>query len=289
MKNFYLVMAHNSLLVFDIETIPDVDVCSNLFGKKFDSVDDARKALTDYHLEITNGNNPFIRQLMHKVVCISYLYAEIERIDSYKERFVIKKLETEGEVNSSERDIVKGFLDRICKVRPRLVTFNGRMFDMPVIKYRAMIHKIQSEFLYKSGDKWNNYMQRYSVDWHCDLCEVLSDFGASAKVKLNEVCSVFGLPGKIGVSGADVTSLYDEGKIESIRDYCECDVLNTYLVYLRMMNHQGKIASYDESAEQIKSSLKKSKKNHILEFYKNWEEAESNYKLGNNHSLLDLI
>ncbi|CAD6996579.1 unnamed protein product [Ceratitis capitata] len=80
---------------------------------------------------------------------------------------------------------------------------------MPVLKYRAMVHGIQAEYFYKAGDKWNSYNQRYSSDWHCDLLESLSDFGASAKVKMNEVCAVLNLPGKTGVDGSQVMDLYD--------------------------------------------------------------------------------
>ena len=71
--------------------------------------------------------------------------------------------------------------------------------------------------------------------------EQLSDYGASARVKLNEVCLVFGLSGKFGVDGSKVSQMIDQGKIQGVRDYCETDVLNTYLVYLRFMMHQGRI------------------------------------------------
>ncbi len=51
--------------------------------------------------------------------------------------------------------------------------------------------------------------------------------------RLDEVCVLLGLPGKLGVDGSLVEGMYEEGRIEEIRDDCELDVLNTYLVYLR--------------------------------------------------------
>jgi predicted PolB exonuclease-like 3'-5' exonuclease len=61
------------------------------------------------------------------------------------------------------------------------------------------------------------------------------------RAKLNEVCSVFGLPRKFGINGSKVSKMIYQGKVEEVRDYCETDVLNTNLVYLRLMMHRGGI------------------------------------------------
>lgn len=266
----------NSLVVFDIETIPDVSACDSLIGKIDGDVQQKREALTKYHLEITDGQNPFLRQPFHQVVVISFLFADIVRSGGY-ETFVLKEIRSGGKLDSSEEELIKGFFEYISKTKPRLVSFNGRTFDLPVLKYRAMKYGVQAEYLYKSGDKWNNYMQRYSVDWHCDLLEVLSDFGASARVKMNEVCSILRLPGKIGTDGGQVASLYDNGKIQEIRDYCETDVINTYLIYLKLMQHQGRIttAGYDKNIDELLLYLENSQKNHLLKFKEEWIAAES--------------
>ena len=90
-----------------------------------------------------------------------------------------------------------------------------------------MVHGVSVSWLYGAGDKWNSYQSRYSTDWHCDLLDVLSDYGASARVSLHEVSAVLGLPGKFGISGSQVAGPVDEGRIEDIRHYCETDVLMT--------------------------------------------------------------
>jgi predicted PolB exonuclease-like 3'-5' exonuclease len=72
-----------------------------------------------------------------------------------------------------------------------------------------MAHGINSPWLHQAGDRWNSYSSRYSADWHCDLIEQLSYYGASARVKLNEVCSIFGLPGKFGVDGSKVSEMIE--------------------------------------------------------------------------------
>ncbi|WP_168464559.1 3'-5' exonuclease [Wolbachia endosymbiont of Ctenocephalides felis wCfeT] len=263
----------NSLLVFDIETIPDVDSCTNLLNiSNNTSVEERREALTKYHLEITSGQNPFLRQPFHQVVVISFLLCNISHKNGY-EVFTLQEIRSGGTLGSNEKELVRGFFNYMSEKKPRLVSFNGRTFDMPVLKYRAMVHGIQAEYLHKAGDKWNSYNQRYSSDWHCDLLESLSDFGASARVKMNEVCAAFSLPGKIGVDGSQVTSLYDSGKLQEIRDYCETDVVNTYLIYLRFMYHQGRITagSYNKNIEEL--LLECEKKEHLKKFKKEWEAA----------------
>lgn len=148
---------------------------------------------------------------------------------------------------------------------------------MPVLKYRAMKYGISAPNFYNIGNKFENYNHRYSLHMHCDLIDALSDFGLSAKIKLNEVCSVLDYPGKFGVSGGDVSKMYDEGQKVEIRNYCEGDVLNTYLVYLRYMLHLGKITlkSYNQAIEDILVYIDKTKIPHLLEFKASWHKVNN--------------
>ena len=239
----------DSLLVFDIETIPDTDVCPNLTGFSDPDIESRRRELAEYHLQITDGKNDFLRQPFHKVIVISCLKAEIKRLGGNREQYKFQHLDVSK--THDERELIEQFFKYFAKIRPRIVSFNGRTFDLPVLKYRAMVYGIVVDYLYNSGDKWNNYMQRYQLDWHCDLLEALSDFGASARIKMNEVSSVFGLPGKFDVHGSQVVTMYDDGKIDEIRDYCKTDVLNTYLIYLRYMHHRGNLVNYNSCIDDL--------------------------------------
>lgn len=269
-------MQHQNLFVFDIETVPDVDAVPNLTG--FDDADVAarRRELERYHLEITDGKNPFPRQPFHKVVAISFLEAEIER-DGDTEAYLLRELRSGGEAGFDEKQLLEGFFSYFQRLKPRLVSFNGRGFDLPVLKYRAMVHGVSAPWLYRAGDKWNSYTQRYSADWHCDLLDVLSDHGASARVKLNEVSAVMGFPGKFGVSGADVAGMVDDGRIEDVRHYCETDVLNTYLVYLRLMLHKGtvRLDGYNRAIADIVSLIESegAERPYLNEFMEAWGRA----------------
>ena len=264
---------HNSILVFDIETIPDDSCCENLTGEKPNDINEAREKLIQYHLEITDGKNSFLRQPFHKIVAISFLLCDVVSKNGY-ETYDLVELRSGGTIDSKEYDLISGFFSFIEKHKPRLISFNGRTFDIPVLKYRAMMHLIQSRYFYLSGDKWNNYNQRYSSDWHCDLLEVLSDYGASARVKMHEVCAILGIPGKFGLDGSKVLSMHDEGKVKQIRDYCETDVINTYIIYLRFMHHTGRISmkSYDYAIEKLVDYLYNESKDrpHLQEFLRAW-------------------
>lgn len=249
-------MQHQSLFVFDIETIPDESAAINLLGLPENaSKEEKRNALKKYHLDISG--NEFLRQPFHKVVVISFLEADIVR-ENGQERYILQNIKSGGNIDSNEEELVKGFFSYLKKKSPRFVTFNGRTFDFPVLKYRAMKYGISASWLYKTGDKWNNYNQKYSLDWHCDLLDAFCEFGASARVKMNEVCSILNLPGKDGIDGSKVMDYYDSGRLEEIRNYCESDVVNTYMLYLNYQHFTGNISSnnFIEAKEDLINYIK---------------------------------
>jgi predicted PolB exonuclease-like 3'-5' exonuclease len=233
---------HNRLFVFDIETIPDDALAERLTGKPAATVAERRALLQAYHLDITDGKSDFLRQPFHKVVAISFLEAHIERIDGYEE-YTLTDIRSGGMMDASEKELLKGFFAHVDKVKPRLVSFNGRTFDLPVLKLRAMKHGIAAPFYHQAGDKWANYGSRYDTNWHCDLLEALSDFGAAARFRMHELCVAMGIPGKLGTDGGDVMAMYDAGQLAAIRQYCETDVASTFLLYLAYQHHRGVITT----------------------------------------------
>lgn len=267
-------MQHQNLFVFDIETIPDLNSAKNLLDLPNASRDELREGLVKYHLDLTDQKNSFLRQPFHQIVSISFLEAEIVRDFSGQEFYRIIDIRSGGDLKSSEADLVRGFFTHLKKNFSRLVSFNGKGFDLPVLKYAAMKHEVEASWLYKKGDKWNNYSQRYSLDWHCDLADAFSDFGTSARVKMNELCAAFNLPGKIGVDGSQVTTMFDDGKLQEIRDYCETDVINTYLLYLVYQHHNGSLSkdSLVKCKEELREFLQKKadQKSNFREFLSAW-------------------
>src|SRR5690606_28573625 len=119
--------------------------------------------------------------------------------------------------------------------------------------------------------RWNNYLNRYH-ERHLDLMDVLAGYSGRANAPLDKIASLLGFPGKMGMSGDKVWSYYQAGKISDIRNYCETDVLNTYLVYLRFQQLRGKLFAEQLSAEYnlIHNSLAATGKPHLNEFLSAW-------------------
>ncbi len=258
---------HKKLLVFDIETVADTKAAANLLNIQGDSLY-LREKLEEYHLEITGGKNSFIRQLFHRITAISFMEADIEYLDDKTERYYINELRSGGRNQSPEKELVEGFFHFFTQLKPRLVTFNGKTFDMPVLKYRAMKYGVQAKWLFSSGDKWSNYNSKYSNEWHCDLLEVLSDYGTSARIRMSEICALLNIPCKLDCDGSSVQQLFDDNLIDDIRDYCELDVVNTYLLYLRYQQFCGKVTTenYNIMLEELIAYLKSQQKQHFNKF-----------------------
>ncbi len=229
------------VIVFDIETVPDASAARRLLGGDALTDAEARDALEDYFLEKTGGKNTFPRQPFHQVVAISYAHLLYEPGEAGPE-MVIRRIASGGKPKSSERELLEGFFGLIEKRAPRLVSFNGRGFDAPVLKYRGMAHQIACPRWFSEGDRWNSYDARYSNEYHLDLMEVFSDYGASARCSMHEVATVFGIPGKLDTAGDDVRGLFEAGKIEAIRNYCETDVCTTLLLFLRWQLFNGALS-----------------------------------------------
>jgi predicted PolB exonuclease-like 3'-5' exonuclease len=120
--------------------------------------------------------------------------------------------------------------------------------------------------------RYNNYLNRYH--WrHIDLMDVLSGFQPRARVSLANTACLLGLPGKMGFSGAQVWDAYLAGDLAGIRRYCETDVLNTYLIYLRFELMRGRFSPerYAEEVERVKALLRAGKEPHHAEFLGAWE------------------
>jgi len=275
------------LFIFDIETVPDPVAGGRLLGMEGASRAEIGEALRAYHLERTNGTSDFLRQPFWEVIAISYAYVEVEgspvpwgRDTVWEDcRYHLRGVQSVGSEESTEEELVRSFfhfLDRKIADdrRPCLVSWNGRGFDLPVLRYRAMLHRIPAAGLFRAGDRWNNYGSRYSLDWHCDLQEATSDFGAAARCRMNEVAALVGAPGKLGVDGSQVESLHAAQHLAAIRDYCETDVLNTYLIYLRwacltgLTPPEGLAAALDELAAYL--TVEGEGRPHLAEFLAAW-------------------
>ena len=94
-----------------------------------------------------------------------------------------------------------------------------------------------------------------------------------ARASLADVASLLGLPGKLGFSGAEVWEAFLAGEIVKIRRYCETDVLNTYLIYLRFELMRGRLSRerHAEELQRLKGCLRGGQEPHFAGFLQAWE------------------
>jgi predicted PolB exonuclease-like 3'-5' exonuclease len=181
-----------------------------------------------------------------------------------------------GDVDSSEKEMLKRFYEGLERYNPTIVSWNGGGFDLPVMHYRSLLHGVNAQHYWQMGDddtsfRYNNYISRFH--WrHIDLMDVLAGFQMRANAKLDHIATMLGFPGKLGMDGSKVCDTFLNGKVEEIRNYCETDVLNTYLVFLRFELMRGKIyeKEYERRCEQVRDYLSESGEDHLEEFLKAW-------------------
>lgn len=259
-----------NVLVFDIETIPDVATGRRLHGLDGLSDADVARVLAMKRREQT-GDSEFLRHHLHRIVAIS---AVLRRADSVR-------VWSLGEPTSDEAELIRRFYDGIEKYTPTLVTWNGCTFDLPVLHYRALKHGIAAPRYWEMGGedqsfRFNNYLNRFH-ERHTDLMDVLSNYQARSSAPLDEIAVLLGFPGKMGMSGAQVWEQFQAGKIEDIRNYCETDVLNTYLVYLRYELMRGNLdeSGWARETELLRSVLRATNKPHLNDFLALWDAPRS--------------
>jgi len=263
---FALEFIDMNIFTFDIETIPDIENGRKILDLANDLADKEVAEIMFARQREKNGSD-FLPLHLHKIAAIS----------AALKTPTIFKVWSLGEIESDEKEILQRFFNGIEKYTPTLVTWNGSSFDLPVIHYRALLHGVAAPRYWETGNedqtfRWNNYLNRYHYR-HTDVMDVLAAYQSRAKAPLDQIALMLGLPGKMGMDGSKVWENYLKGDVAGIRNYCETDVLNTYLVYLRFSLIQGKIneEEYQKYCQETREYLQNSTQPHLIEFAKAWK------------------
>ncbi|MCW8856537.1 MAG: 3'-5' exonuclease [Kangiella sp.] len=253
-----------NIFVFDIETIPDIETGRLL--NEFEGLSDEDVVTAMEHLRYQQTGNTFQPLYLQKVVAISAVFRHGDKLTVW----------SLGDEQADEKEIIQRFFDGIDRFTPTIVSWNGSGFDLPVLHYRAMKHNIAAPKYWDTGEmdsqfKWNNYISRYHSR-HLDLMDVIASYNPRANAPLDKIASMLGYPGKMGMSGAKVWETFHQGNLKAIRDYCETDVLNTYLVYLRFEVMRGNLSQQELEAEEqkLKEYLASENQPHFTEFLEAW-------------------
>lgn len=255
-----------NVFVFDIETIPDIASGRRLHDLNGLNDDDVAKAMFKLRREQT-GDSDFLRLHLQRIVAISVVLRSKDSL----------KVWSLGDAESNEKELLERFFAGIEKYTPTLVSWNGGGFDLPVLHYRALLHGVAAPRYWESGDyeqtfRYNNYLNRFHYR-HTDLMDVLAGYQMRANAPLDEIAIMLGLPGKMGMGGGQVWPCFQRGEINAIRNYCETDVLNTYLIYLRFELIRGKLTTseYSHECQYLRDILQKDNKPHFDEFLHAWQ------------------
>jgi 3'-5' exonuclease len=241
-------MPEQTVLVFDLESIPDLDAAARMLGLGNAAEAEVREAIGD----------SFPKHPLHRIAVIGALVATRQpegwRVDALGAPHIEER---------SEAKLISDFVEKIGQLRPQLISFNGHSFDLPVLRYRAMVNRVSA-----AGLQVRQYFHRYTDD-ALDLCDVLGSYVPGGKVKLDEVSKILGLSGKPeGIDGSKVEEMVRAGQIEEVAHYCESDVLTTFRVWLVYELFRGAITKeqLEWSEERVRDfvTARKSSNTHLL-------------------------
>ena len=254
-------------LVFDIETVPDVELGRRVLG--IQGLSDAEVAKAMYTVRRQRTGSDFLPLEQHRVVAISCVLRSRTQLQVW----------SLGDLHSDEAELITRFFEGIERYSPELVSWNGSGFDLPVLHYRALRAGVRAPRYWETGDedgsfRYNNYLSRFH--WrHLDLMDVLSGFQGRGRASLEDMAALLGLPGKLGLRGDRVWDTVQAGQLGAVRDYCEIDTLNTFLVLLRFDLFRGRLDAqgYGQELERLRAFLGASAQLHLREFLAAWERS----------------
>jgi len=254
------------ILVFDIETVPDVAGLRRVHGVAPELADDAVLDWITQQRRAQTGSD-FLPLLYHKVVAIACALRDGGNF----------RIASVGSPEDDEPELIRRFYDLIDKHTPQLVSWNGGGFDLPVLNHRALIHGVTAAKFWDWGDddrefKWNSYLGRYHTR-HLDVMDVMAMYQPRAYAGLDAMARLCGFPGKLGMDGSAVHAAVRAGKLDDVRRYCETDVMNTYLVYQRFRLLRGELTAgeYAKEISLAREKIAAANAPHWQEFIAAWD------------------
>ncbi|MDP4836281.1 MAG: 3'-5' exonuclease [Burkholderiales bacterium] len=252
-------------LVFDLETIPDVEGLRRLYGWG-PEVQDAEVAQRAFAARKELTGSDFLPLHLQRVAVVGCVFRD-------DQGFRVRCL---GQADDPEHVLLSGFFKTIERYTPKLVSWNGNGFDLPVLHYRSLIHGVVAPRYWDTGDddrefRYNNYLSRYHTR-HVDLMDVLAKHNGRGNAPLDDLAKLCGFPGKLGMDGSQVWQAWTQGQAQEVRAYCETDVVNTWLVYCRFRLLRGELdaASYEAEIALVRETLEQSTEPHWKQYLEAW-------------------
>ena len=258
-----------NVLAFDIETIPDIEGGRKLYG--LEGLDDQDVARVMFNKRREKTGSEILPAHLQKVIAISVVRRSAE--GEQPAAISVRSLGTE---RSQEKEILAEFFALVDNQIPVLVSWDSTGFDLAVINHRGLIHSVPAgRYWDKEPDdpeSVQNNGTRQNYARHMDLVDILAGNRKGTSAPLHEIAVLMGFPGKTDMSGSMVWDQYLAGQVIDIRNYCETDALNTYLVYLRWQQVKGLLSDEELNREfdRVKSALEDGPR-HLQSFLAAWE------------------
>lgn len=256
-------------LVFDLETIPDAAGLRRLNPQWDSGLDDTQVIELALAARRESHGTDFLPLHLHKIAVIGCVFRD-------STGFRVKTL---GNADDPESALISGFFKTIERYTPQVISWNGSGFDFPVLHYRSLILGVPAPRYWDMGEddrefKFNNYINRYH-NRHIDLMDVLAKYNGRANAPLDELAKLCGFPGKLGMDGGQVWQAWSQGQQESVRAYCETDVVNTWLVFCRFRLLKGELDqdAYNAEVQLVRDTLQASDAQHWKEYLAAWGDA----------------
>jgi len=264
------------LWAFDCEWIPDTKVGRSIYdlGKE-DTEDKILEVMWKKGGATEENPTPFLKLIVSRVVSIAILSREANENGDVK--LELHSLPKKDEL-LTEKEIIERFLNGIGKKQPQLIGFNSFESDLPILLQRGLVNGITApQFSKRPNKPWEgfDYFSK-SSEAHIDIKNIIGTWG-KGNPSLHELAVASGIPGKLGTDGNQVFDLWQQGKINEIVAYNECDSITTYLVWLRMAYFSGLIDSkkYEREQEVLEELLNfhiYEGKAHLKVFLDKWTE-----------------
>lgn len=130
--------------------------------------------------------------------------------------------------HASERQVLEDFFCAVTDAGSgtQFIGHNIIGFDLPFIWKRAMVLGVKPPWIFPRNPKpWGEAVADTMLLW---------DGQQKAGGSMDRICRLMGIPGKGGISGADVWPMVKDGRIAEVADYCKGDVARTRAIYRRM-------------------------------------------------------
>lgn len=262
-----------TLATLNFETIPDFEVLPFLTGERPEGWEGLVDSFSRY---LGPEKSDFPPLPLHQILIPTLLIANIVRSEQFETSYQVTHLYSQ--YGAPEAGMLSAMVGWLSDARPRLLSYAGRSFELPLLKMRCMRHSVKYGVYWLVGDKYDNYDHRYASHWNVDMMDVLSGHGASRPSKLREVAAMCRLPVSGLPNGKEILPTYLKGDLLKIRNFSELKALTTFLIYAHWQRLKCVIpdTGFEETVKSVIAFILThgSDRPHLADYLREWRDLD---------------